>query len=87
MATETVSGTQKAAAVRYAADQVRDALHALADSLEGAQPDFLTAKEAAAVLRLSPQTVWDMCKDGRLPSQKVGRRVLIPAEAVREIAS
>lgn len=87
MATEVVSGTEKAAAVRYAADTMRDALHALADSLEGAQPEFLTAKEVASILKLSPQTVWDMCKDGRLPSQKVGRRVLIPAEAVRELAS
>jgi excisionase family DNA binding protein len=83
MSTKRVDGT-KAAALRYAADAVRDALYGLADSLDVKFAEFLTASQAAELLHLSTQTVYDMCKDGRLVSLKVGRRVLVSADAVKE---
>lgn len=82
MTTDHVDGSQKAAAIRYAADAIRDALHGLADQVEDRQPELLTVKQVAELLHVTPQTVYDMCSDGRIEAKKVGRRVLIPADAV-----
>lgn len=38
----------------------------------------LTAKEAAAVLRVSERSLRDMIKDGTVPSLRLGRRLLVP---------
>ena len=42
------------------------------------QRPTVTAAEAAAVLGLTPVTVYRMASDGRLPSVRVGRTVRIP---------
>lgn len=34
--------------------------------------DLLTVQEAAAYLRLSPQSVREMCRTGKLPAVRVG---------------
>lgn len=85
MATGNVTGAQKADILRAAADAVASALYALADDAEGRLPEHLTIKEVAGILRVTPDTVWRMTKDGRLPSRKIGHKVLIPADAVREL--
>jgi excisionase family DNA binding protein len=43
-----------------------------------------TVNEAAYVLRVSPNTVWNLLGDGRLPGISVGRRRLIARTAVEE---
>lgn len=37
------------------------------------EPEFYTAAEAAAILRVHPTTVHEMCKEGKLPCIKAGR--------------
>lgn len=41
-------------------------------------PDIMTVVEAAAALRLSRNTVYELVRTGQLCSLSVGRRVLIP---------
>ena len=43
--------------------------------------------EAAQLLRLSERSVDDMIKSGRLESVKFGRRIFVPADKLRELAS
>lgn len=43
-------------------------------------------REVAEATGLSRETVLRMVRDGRLPSRRVGRAVLIPAEAVEALA-
>lgn len=45
-----------------------------------ASPYLLTADEAAAVLRLHVNDVYNLCTEGRLPHIRIGRRVRIPRE-------
>lgn len=37
------------------------------------EPELLTAEEAAAYLRVSIETIWRWCKEGRLPAFQIGR--------------
>ncbi len=39
--------------------------------------DLYTVKEAAARLKVSPQHVYDLCKDGRIKTVLVGKKILI----------
>jgi excisionase family DNA binding protein len=48
----------------------------------GSQQGFLTVKEAAATLRLSPNTVYRLTRSGVVESVKVGGSVRIPARAL-----
>jgi excisionase family DNA binding protein len=43
---------------------------------------MLTVEEVAAVLHISNQTAQRYVREGRLPARKVGRRYLIPEDAV-----
>jgi excisionase family DNA binding protein len=45
-------------------------------------PDLLTVEEATARLRLSERTVRSLISSGELPSVKIKRRRLVPAEAL-----
>jgi excisionase family DNA binding protein len=45
-------------------------------------PDVLTAVEAAGVLRLGRNTIYECLRAGTIPSVKVGRRLLIPKAAL-----
>jgi excisionase family DNA binding protein len=42
----------------------------------------LTVAEAAAALRLAPQTVYELVADGRLDSYRAGRAIRVPRAAV-----
>lgn len=48
---------------------------------------LLTVPAAAAALSLSRRTVERLMTTGHLPSRRIGRRRLIPAEAVRRLAA
>jgi excisionase family DNA binding protein len=43
---------------------------------------YLTVKEAAEILRVTPRTVRNWIRDKRLPVVRAGRRVLIAREEV-----
>ena len=45
-------------------------------------PDVLTAGEVAQVLRIGRNTVYEYLRTGRIPSVKIGRRLLIPKAAL-----
>lgn len=38
----------------------------------------LDVREAAAILRVHPDTVYKWCRRGAIPSRKIGGRVLVP---------
>lgn len=40
-------------------------------------PLFLTAEEAGELLRIHPQTVYELARCGKLPARKAGRAVRI----------
>lgn len=42
----------------------------------------LSMDEAAEALNLGSRKVWSLCRAGKLPHVKVGRRVLIPVAAL-----
>lgn len=48
--------------------------------------EFLTRREAADILRVSIRTIANYTKTGVLPSVKLVRKVLIPADAIRIMA-
>jgi excisionase family DNA binding protein len=52
------------------------------DGRERHVPPFLTAREAAAQLRVAVGTVYEAVKAGRLPAVRVGRSIRIPRHAV-----
>ena len=47
---------------------------------------LLTRNQAAAALNLSTRSIDYLVAEGRLPSRKLGKRRLIPREAVERIA-
>ena len=47
-------------------------LDALADLDDAPQPDFLTVKEAAARLKVSERSVYDLVRSGRLHASRIG---------------
>lgn len=47
-------------------------------------PLYLTAREVAEQLRISPMTAIRLCRDGKLPAVKVGGTWRIPADELRE---
>jgi len=65
-------------------DGVADALRESAEPREGNRR-YLTPREAADVLRVHPYTLYEMIKQGKLRSVRVGRRILIPESAVYEL--
>ena len=48
-------------------------------------PKMLTVEDVAAALHISDQTVWRYVREGKLQATKVGRRYLIPEEAVEAL--
>ena len=48
-------------------------------------PEILTVKEAAAYLRLSKSSAYEAIRLKRIPSVKIGRRILIPKSAMKEV--
>lgn len=45
-------------------------------------PLFLKAEEAAELLRIHPQTVYELARCGKLPARNVGRAVRIDRDAL-----
>lgn len=45
----------------------------------------LTVTETAHLLRISRGLAYEMVKDGRLPSLRLGRRILVPRSALERI--
>jgi len=45
----------------------------------------LTVNEAAAILNISRSSVYNRVADGTISSHRIGGRVIIPAEAIREL--
>ena len=43
-------------------------------------PRFITAQEAATHLRITPKTIYELCKRDEIPHVRVGRSVRIPLE-------
>jgi excisionase family DNA binding protein len=46
-------------------------------------PDVLTVEEAAGVLRLGRNTVYEAIRRKSLPAIRVGRRILVPKSALQ----
>ncbi len=67
-----------AAAIR---DEVRDELDNRADG----PPELLSVRSAAALLGIGRTATYDAIGRGELRSLKVGRRRLIPADALAEL--
>ena len=68
---------------RAVRDGVEEALRAtgLADP-RTASGRYLTTREAADRLRVHPQTVYDLVRQGRIHSVRLGKRILIPENAL-----
>lgn len=43
-----------------------------------AEPRFLTVQEAADLVRLSPQTVYRLIAENKIPSIRIGENIRIP---------
>ena len=70
--------SETASPVPPASDHEPVSLEQWADQLGIGGKAVLTAKEAAAVLRVSERSLRDMIKDGTVPSLRLGRRLLVP---------
>lgn len=51
------------------------------------EPEWLTTKEAAQVLSVSPRVLLQLIKDGRLPAIKLGRAYRIKKTDLDALAS
>ena len=51
-------------------------------SPSGPTPEYLSVKEAAALLRVDPQVIYKLVRSGRLPAERVGRTWRIARSAV-----
>jgi excisionase family DNA binding protein len=47
--------------------------------------EFVSAKEIVTLLGLSRSKVYALLKDGRLPSVKFGRRIIVPTQALMHV--
>ncbi len=45
--------------------------------------EYLTRKEVARLFRVTPETISDWVKIGKLKAVKVGKRLLIPQDCVK----
>ena len=52
---------------------IQELVRGYADSSIVEKPEVLTVDEVSDLLKVSPQTIYNMVKDGRLPASKVGR--------------
>ena len=54
---------------------------------EGIEPIFISVKEAAKALGLSPWSTYQLCDEGKLDSRYQGRRRLVLVKSVRDYAA
>ena len=50
----------------------------------GSAAFLLTVKEAAGLLRISPNTCYELIRQGRIPHIRLGRRILIPRHGLEQ---
>lgn len=50
-------------------------------------PDVLSVEETAAILRISRGSAYEAVRQGQIPSLQVGRRRLVPKEALMRMLS
>jgi excisionase family DNA binding protein len=50
-------------------------------------PLLVPVAEAASILSISARTMWGLVAARAVPSVRIGRRTLIPVEALRDLAS
>lgn len=48
---------------------------------------FSSVEEAAATFGVSPMTLYRAIRDGRFPAVRVGRRILVPCQAIHEMVT
>lgn len=48
-------------------------------------PDVLTIREAAELLRLGTNSVYEAARRGELPSIRIGRRLLVPKSGLMRL--
>ena len=46
---------------------------------------FYTVKETAKLLRVAPLTVYRRTSDGKIPSVKIGSKLLVPASYIQSL--
>ena len=64
---------------------VKEGLRAKPQPNKQAQPDLMTCRETAALLRVNEETVRVLCRQGKLPCVRVGRCLRVPREAVERM--
>jgi len=53
-------------------------------SLSAAEPEWLTVQEAAVLLKVHPNTVYEMIKQGKLRALKYGRLLRLPRNGLHQ---
>ena len=53
--------------------------------LEDIDKEFLSAEETAGVFGMSLRATYEAIRVGRIPSVRVGRRVLVPRRAIEDM--
>ena len=48
----------------------------------GAEPLLLTVREAATILRIGKDLAYDLAREGKLPVLRLGRRIVVPRQAL-----
>jgi excisionase family DNA binding protein len=59
--------------------------NAMEREIPAIQPITVGAKDAAAMTGLSRATIWNMIKDGRLSSVRIGRRTLVRVSSIEAL--
>lgn len=57
--------------------EIADLRRMMETQAKAAQPEFVTVKEAAAILKVTGKTIHRYCAEGRLEVRRDGRRKLI----------
>jgi excisionase family DNA binding protein len=52
---------------------------------EGGNPAVFTVEEAGRLLRVSRGAAYEAVRRGEIPSVRIGRRILVPAAALRAL--
>ena len=55
-----------------------------AGNCNGSEGLLLTVREAAKLLRISPNTCYELIRQGRIPHIRLGRRILIPRHGLEQ---
>jgi excisionase family DNA binding protein len=75
------------AALAELADALREELRAELAGHDGGPVQLLSIHEAARIAGVGRTTLYAELQAGRLPSVKIGRRRLIPADALAKVAA